>query len=385
MAGPRGHRRRVVLVSSARSAHHPRFHYRLAAALQEAGYEAIVLSQPLAGPPQRDAVPVEYLPLQPNRLFRMALAPIAMSRALRRDADAVHVLTLDLLPWAVVAKLLGCGTILYESNDEHDSMMLIKEWIPVPLRRPLRNLFHWLEPWLARRLDAATTALPATQAKFEQAGVRSVLVRNFPPLDWVTSSGRGPEFGYDVLVGGSLPSYQIPVLAAMARRLEERRETPVRWLVAARNYGSRERDLLEHALDNAGVRQRFDLRYNLPFAEMRELMAASRVGLVLYPASLNYQSRIPIRIFEYMAVGMPFVASDLPTISEFAGGRGVAQLAPAGEPAGLADALSSLLDDPNRQREMSARGPELVRTDYNWERESQKLVELYRELIGDPA
>lgn len=370
------------MVSNARSAHHPRFHYRLGAALQDAGYAVTILSQPLAEPGNVDVVPVEYLPVRRSRLTRIAAAPISMVRALRGGADAVHVLTFDMLPWAALARVFTGRLILYESNDEHDSMMLIKEWIPSPLRPVLYRLVRWLEPWLARRLDAATTALPATQAKFERAGVRSVLVRNFPPAMVVQSGERGPEFDYDVLVGGSLPEDQVPLLADIARRLAER-GTPVRWLVAARNYGDEDRRLLERALTDAGVREGFDLRFNRPFTEMSELMAACRIGLVLYPGGPNYESRIPLRIFEYMAAGMPFVASDLPTTAEFTAGRGVADLAPAGDPAALADALAGLLADPARQQEMSRRGPELVSSEYNWGLESRRLIELYRELLGD--
>ena len=72
---------------------------------------------------------------------------------------------LDLLPWAVVAKRLRPGVrFVYDSNEEYDSFMLIKDWLPGPVRRPLQVLVRSLEPWLARRLDATTTALPATHS-----------------------------------------------------------------------------------------------------------------------------------------------------------------------------------------------------------------------------
>jgi hypothetical protein len=91
---------RIVCVSSARAAHHPRHHYRLAAALSDAGYAVEMLAQPDLTPGHRDAVPIEYLPVRSNRLARMASAPLSIRRALRRSPDALYVLTLDLLPWA---------------------------------------------------------------------------------------------------------------------------------------------------------------------------------------------------------------------------------------------------------------------------------------------
>jgi glycosyltransferase involved in cell wall biosynthesis len=117
---------------------------------------------------------------------------------------------------------------------------------------------------------------------------------------------------------------------------------------------------------------------------MNGMMTASAIGFLLYPAGVNYGARIPIRIFEYMANGLPFVASDLPTTAEFTRGRGVAELVRAGDTVAYAHALASLLDDPERQASMSARGPVLAREEYNWQRESRKLVGLYQSLVGPP-
>lgn len=373
---------RIVCVSSAQAAHHPRHHYRLAAALADAGYEVEMLAQPDPVQGHRDAVPVRYLPRRTGRLGRIASAPLSVWRAARLRPDAICALTLDLLPWAVLLRMLRPRLVVtYDSNDEYDTFMLIKEWLPRPLRRPLQLLFRWLEPWLAKRLDAATTALPATQEKFAAAGVRSVLIRNFPPAEIVDERPRGPEFEHDVLLGGSLPESQMPLLADTARKLRERQGRAVRWLVVARNCGPTDQRLLEGLLVESGVRADFDLRYNRPFTEMKGLMAGSRLGFVLYPDDVNYASRIPIRIFEYMAAGVPFVASDHPTTKLFTEGRGVAVLTAAGDTGAFAEALGALLDDPERQREMSVRGPRLVLTEYNWEHEARRLTELYDELL----
>ncbi len=356
-------------------AHHPRQHYRLAAALAEAGYDVSTLAQPDLTPGHEDAVPVEYLPVRRNRLSRMTTGPLTMLRALARRPDVLYIVSLDLLPWGALVRKLGWCKVVYDSNDEYDTYMLIKDWLPMRLRPLLQRLVRGLEPWLARRLDAATTALPATQKKFERAGVKATLVRNFPPASLVGETQRAGNFEFDVLIGGSLPEDQIPLLAATAARVGELRASPVRWLVVARNYGDHEQRLLEETLAARGVRDDFTLRYNLAFPDMQRVMESSKIGFVLYPGAVNYADRIPIRIFEYMAAGLPFVASDLPTTAQFTAEHGVAVLAPAGDPEAFAREIASLLDDPDRLRAMSARGPQVVLEHYNWQIESRKLIE----------
>jgi glycosyltransferase involved in cell wall biosynthesis len=377
--------RRVVVLQSSRAAHHPRHHYRLAAALADAGYDVVMQAQPDLSEGHEDRVPLEYLPLRRGRLARMLSAPLTIRRALRTRPDALYVVSLDLLPWAVLARRLGrAPVVVYDSNDEHHTFVLIKEWIPRPLRHPLGRLLGRVEPWLAARLDGATTALPATQQRFERAGVRSLQVRNFPPASLTGEGNRGSDYDYDVLLGGSLPGDQVDLLARTAAVTEQLHGRPLRWLVAARNYDEEDQQLLVDALEAHGVRAGFDLRYNVPFPDMQRLMERSRIGLVLYPSGLNYAERIPIRIFEYMAAGVPFVAADLPTTAEFTAGRGVAELVPAGDAEGNARAIVSLLDDPERLREMSLRGPALVRESYNWDREASRLTALFQELVGSP-
>ena len=94
----------------------------------------------------------------------MLSGPLTMCRALSRAARTPST-------WCAstccrgrcVAKRLRPGVrFVYDSNEEYDSFMLIKDWLPRPVRRPLQRPGPCLEPWLARQLDATTTALPAT-------------------------------------------------------------------------------------------------------------------------------------------------------------------------------------------------------------------------------
>jgi glycosyltransferase involved in cell wall biosynthesis len=369
-----------VVVQSAAAAHHPRHHYRLAAALQAAGHEVLLLAQPDGAAPGAGLVPVEYLPSRSGRLGRMASGPLTLLRALRRRPAVLYVVSPDLLPWAVVARLVGRCLVVYDSNDDYESLILIKEWLPLPLRRPLGVLVKHLEPRLAACLDAATTALPVTQAKFERAGVRAVLVRNFPPTDRLAGPRPRSRPTVDVLVAGSLEHDQAPLLAETIAALE-RLGHPRRWLVAVRDCPVHERPALEAILTPPGTQDRIDLRFDVPFLDMPDLLAQARVGFILYGTGPAYAARLPMRIFEYMGAGVPFVAPDLPGVASVVDDE-VALLAAPGDPTAYAGALDQLLRQCDRRRRMRARGPELVRERYNWEREATKLTDLFDGLIA---
>ena len=366
---------RVVCVGSGRAAHHPRHHYRLASALAAAGYDVVSMAQRDPGDGHVDAVPVRYLPERKGRAARMLSAPLTLLRALRERPQVLHVMSLDLLPWAVAAQRLGRIVVIYDSNEEYHTYMLHKDWIPERLRRPISKAVAWAEPWLAKRLDATTTALPATQERFIRAGVRSVLLVNYPPAATALSDpGNGLPAVYDILVGGSLWPEWIKTIAATAACLEETEDAGARWLVVGRNVGPQERELLESSLAERGVRDRFEVRYDAPFTDMARITASARVGLVVCSGD-----GIPQRIFEYMGRGMPFVAPDLPTTTPFV--QGAALLARPDDPRSYAAALATLLREPDRGAELGRIGRERAHERFNWERESQKLLALYEDLL----
>lgn len=366
--------RRIVFVQSSRAPHHPRHHYRLAAALADAGFDARTLSQPPMRAGARDAVPVHALPVRRGRVGRMLSGPLTILRARRLAPELVYIVSLDLLPWAALLKALTGTRVMYDSSEQYDEYMLTKSYLPSRLRPLVSGLVRRLEPWLAARLDGATTAVPATQQKFASAGVNSQLVRNFPPRGLTSlAEDRGP-FEYDVMVGGSLHRDGVEVLVRTAAELHRIGPPDMRWLAVCRNYGQEEKARLERALSEAGVRSAFDLRYDLPFQEVQQLTTLARVGLIGYPDRPYYRIALPLRALEYMAVGLPFVTGRFPLVEELLDGEEVGLLEPLGDASAYAAAVAELLADEPRRREMSARGPALVSDRLNWETEARKLV-----------
>jgi glycosyltransferase involved in cell wall biosynthesis len=371
---------RVLVVQNSQMAHHPRHHYRLAAALAEAGADVRILSQPDPEPGHPDVVPVDPLPVRASRIARIASGPMTILRALARRPDVIYVVSLELLPWAVAARALGRCAVMYDSNEEYHDDMLRKEWLPPWSRRLVSALVARAEPFLASRLDAVTTAVPATQDRFRARGADSVLVRNFPPLSTNAQVDAADPMLVrrpDVLVGGTVQVDLVPVLADTIARLDDLRPG-TRWRVVLRDSRPAERELLMSLLRAAGVEDRVELLIDRPFPEMAVHMAAARVALVFFKGV-----GMPQRTFEYMAAGVPFVAADLPWMSDIVRESGAGVLA-APHPEAYAEGLAALLDDTDLQETMAHAGIRAARELYCFEVEAKGLVGLYEDVLGRP-
>jgi len=111
--------------------------------------------------------------------------------------------------------------------------------------------------------------------------------------------------------------------------------------------------------------------------------AMALLDVALYSAlESDGMSRV---LFEYLAAGVPVVASRVGVVPEILEDGRTALLVPAGEPGPLADAIARLLDDPGRRREIGAAGAALVRARYSGARLAEQLTALYRSLGAEPV
>ncbi|RBP65676.1 glycosyltransferase involved in cell wall biosynthesis [Brevibacterium sanguinis] len=85
---------------------------------------------------------------------------------------------------------------------------------------------------------------------------------------------------------------------------------------------------------------------------MPEHLRRFDIAVAPYPAGENYFS--PLKVYEYLAAGLPIVASRIGAIPDLLEGTGAADLVPPGDVGALADALQRLVDDPAKRRRMGA-------------------------------
>ena len=115
--------------------------------------------------------------------------------------------------------------------------------------------------------------------------------------------------------------------------------------------------------------------------QVAELLGNVRAGLVLFHPLPNHLDAQPNKMFEYMAAGLPVIASDFPLWREIVEGAGCGLLVDPQDPAAIAAAISWVASHPDEAEAMGRRGRQAVEEKYNWEQESAKLIQLYERLL----
>ena len=139
------------------------------------------------------------------------------------------------------------------------------------------------------------------------------------------------------------------------------------------------RDYLERA-DAAGIPRKM-LRFvdRVPNSEVPRVMKACDICTIPWPwteFSAYYTS--PLKLFEYMAAGVPIVASDLPSMREILRHDENAWLVQPGDPSALAEGITTLLSDRNLAERLAEKARQDVKR-YTWEARAAQIINGIRE------
>jgi glycosyltransferase involved in cell wall biosynthesis len=367
---------KVVHLSTIHGPLDVRIFYKECRTLAKAGYEVHVV---VFDPPDTAMDGILFHSIK--KTVRHAYIPRIFSRlrhaykaAKPLSATVYHFHDPELIPVGLLLKI-GGARVIYDVHED-----AAQEARSLNQKRPCRGwaycIFYTACEWIAKRaLDGMVAATPAIAKMFPAK--KTVLVQNFPVAETPTevpplpSCERHPIIAYvggissirgvkEIVRAMSLLTYQDARLAMAGTFLppgleQEVRETP----------GWKQVDFL-------GWLSRRDTV---------ALLTRVRAGLVLFHPLPDHVESQPNKLYEYMAAGLPVIASDFPVWRTTYGPIGCCLFVDPLDPKAIADAIQWVLEHPKEAEAMGLRGAEAVRTRFNWESEARILLRFYEEVM----
>lgn len=134
---------------------------------------------------------------------------------------------------------------------------------------------------------------------------------------------------------------------------------------------------LEHTLSLSGKVQFIDWQ---PLQRLPALIRSADVCVAPTLSTPKTEVSAHNKLFDYMACGRAIVASSLGEVRRIVNHMKEAFLVSPGSVAELASALTTLLEDEGLRRNLARSAEHAALKTYNWERQSQMLLEVYREI-----
>ena len=356
----------------------PRSFYKEARTLLTAGYDVCIIG--LYGRSETvNGIRLIGFKLPDKRLIRFFITNYRIFiKSCKEKADVYHFHDLDFLPWAVLLKVLTSSKIIYDIHEAHPEYMLLKTYLP-KVTRIFFYIFIYLLEHIAIRFFAAIIPNDNYIAKgFKHK--RNVVIFNFPTIDFFRNNHNVPwqKRKYDLFYPGSLPKYHFETMMNIAENLNSEKIENT-WGIVTNNDS-----IIVWAKEEAKKRKLDKNFAFLPYTDylnVYEYLSMSKIGIIPLPPYKKFMKNIPLKMFEFMGVGLPIVLSDLPPSRQFIKGKNCGISVEPNNIDEYVNAIKLLLNNPEKSIEMGKNGKKLVYSQYNWFEEEKKLLNLYSHLI----
>jgi glycosyltransferase involved in cell wall biosynthesis len=116
-------------------------------------------------------------------------------------------------------------------------------------------------------------------------------------------------------------------------------------------------------------------------AEVTTYVSSADIGIIPSQSTcLNYYYGLGNKIFHYIAAGVPVAVSNHPEKKRIVDKYGVGITFDSSNPKDIAKKTMKLLNDPELRKQMRIRARMAHLKKLNWEKEAQKIYQIYREM-----
>ncbi len=295
--------------------------------------------------------------------------------AFKSKADLIHIHDPELIPVGLVLRLMG-KKVIYDAHEDLETQIRAKYWLPRAVEGGVIITCSFFSRLTNSFFDGIVTATPFIAKRYDDH--KTTVVQNFPDLSEIGSANVKPYIERDdriLYVGGvSVVRGANEMVASMLKLSSQKGK-----LVLAGQFIPEE---LQATLASSEGWKRVDFKGWLTREQVADELGAAKVGLVVLHPILNYLDSYPIKMFEYMAAGVPVIASDFPLWKEIVEDAGCGLLVDPASTDDIAKAIDRLLMNPKGAYKMGLNGQKAVQEKYNWQVEEQKLFALYDKILN---
>lgn len=367
-------RRGIVHLSTVHHSRDNRIYNKEVRALVEAGFDATLVI--CADADETAPIPLVALPRPRGRVERLVGTQAHAWRALSRLRPAVlHIHDPELIPLAWTWARTHGARCIYDAHEDIVEQVASKSYLG-PWQRTVATAYaRLLTGWADRGMDAVVAATAPVAERY--ANPRRVVVHNYP---WAPDAGAppAPVPGRLLYVGDLSEERKLSFMVDVTRRVQAR--VPSAHLMLAGRVlpeGREAADAFDPAVvTHAGL---------LPPAEVPGFVATAQVGLIFLDPLPNYTTSLPTKLFEYMAAGVPWAASDFPYWRDQFGPWEAGIFVDSEDAEATAQALADLLLDADRRARLGANGLAAITSGLSFESEAATLTGLVSRLLEPPS
>ena len=372
---------KIVHLTTAHLRYDTRIFVKMCSSLANQGYDVSLIVADGKGDEIKNGVKILDVGLLKNRFYRFFFSIFKVYRkAIKLNAKVYHFHDPELLLISCMLRLNSQADIIYDVHENVKEDILGKDWIPLFFRRFISVLFVLTERLMLKFINYIIVAEDSYLKIYKnRKNVTSIL--NYPIISLRKNkknirSNKVDSIINMVYVGG------VSRIRGAVELIES-----VNLLVSSGHSNIFLKIIGLISLDFKNELFKLINKYKLnshvaicgviSHETVYDEFEKAHIGLSILHPDPNFIESIPTKLYEYMSVGIPVIASDFPMwkkiIEKYQCGICVNPM----NPKEIAEAIIYILNNPTKSMKMGTNGIAPVEDFYNWEKESLKLINIY--------
>ncbi|MFD1334581.1 glycosyltransferase [Oceanobacillus iheyensis] len=367
---------RVVQLTTVHHPYDPRIYHKECKSLQKAGFEVFLLAKEDKNS-ERKEEPIKHIKLKSytSRLKRMTIGALAAyKQAKKLNADVYHFHDPELLPvgWLLKNK---SNHVIYDIHEDYITSIMQKDYMSRPIRKLIAFTYKTMERFFSKNME-----LCLAEKYYQDIYPTGKCILNYPTINQkISEHQRTGTSEYKLLYTGNVTLDRGALIHARIPVIDERMEVYY--------VGKCPNQLAEQIYNKAATRkdniqiEGIDQFVEKEDIEERYLQHNWLAGIALFPPTEHYMKKELTKFFEYMNAGIPVICSNFPVWENFINKHQCGITVDPYNDQEIKDAISYLVENPDKAEEMGANGKKAVQNELNWEVEENKLITWYADLL----
>lgn len=324
-----------------------------------------------------------YYPIKNNLELLRKRNKMSLEAALQVDADIYHLHEPELLPVGMKLKRKG-KIVIFDSHEYygwqlHDNIHKIKIIkTPAFLMKVIGNLYMRYEKRVCMKLDAVVQVCTMNGVDyFENRCKKTLFIRNLPNLsDYTRKSdidyGKAP---FIAMIGGITKERGITQLVKATYQAGGR--LLLAGAFSPKSYESELNEMREYTcVDYKGF---LDKNGMVALLEQANIGASTLLNVGQY----DKIDTLPTKVYDYMSMELPVIISNTTFAKKMNEKYHFGICVNPDDPKEISTTITWLKAHPEKAIELGKNGRKAIEEEFNWEKESEKLVTFYHQLLPD--
>lgn len=358
--------------------------YREAKTLVDAGYGVTIVcpkcDKDLPTEENIDGIIVKrvlscYLPFFPLNKFEYKECRLFLRMAAQEKADVYHSHDFDTLLYGYLCSMKNKSKLVYDSHEYwRDKSYYYKKF---SFKNYIYNKFTSFEKFLIRKANSVITVSDGIANLLRADNsleIKPTVIRNIPLLSGFGQKKLGnKKVGLNkviIYIGALIENRGLEKIISYVNESSE----PIKLKLVG--YGD-----LATKLDSLNFdRKKVKFYPAVPASEVLKTISQADIGIIpTQDTSISHHYSLPNKLFDYIGAEVPILATDLPEIKKVIRSYKIGEVFNLDSKKEFDNALSKILNNYVQYKDNTKK----AKIDLNWEKESQKLLGLYKKIFKE--